>query len=87
LGTAVVGARHAVAGVVGMQPEGMGWEGLLVSGIDLMEVAKMLHYYLMETRGRQQDWYGRHYMVVAGNLDMVVEVLLGMAAAHMIQAD
>ena len=69
-----------------MQPKGM-VGGLLVSGTDLMEVVKELHYYLMETRGRQQDWCRKHCMVVAGNLDMVEAVLLGMAAARMIQVD
>ena len=76
-----------VAGVGGVQPEGMAREGLLVTGTDLMEVAKHLQCYLMKTRGRQQDWCRTHCMVVAGNLDLVEAVLLGMAAAHMIQAD
>ena len=84
---AVAGARHVVAGVVGVQPEGMAGEGLLVSGTDLMEIVKKLQCYLMETRGRQQDWCRKHCMVVAGNLDMVEALLLGMAAARMIQAD
>ena len=75
------------AGAVGMQPEGMAGEGLLVSGTDLKEVVKKLQHYLMKTRGRQQDWCRKHCMVVAGLLDTVEEVLLGMAAAHVIQAD
>jgi len=79
--------RHVAAGAVGMQPEGMAGKGLLVSGTDLMEVVKELQCYLMKTREGQQDWCRKHYMVVAGILDMVEEVLLDMAAAHMVQAD
>ena len=65
----------------------MAREGLLVSGTDLMEVVKVLQCYLMKTRGGQQDWCKKQYMVVAGMLGMVEEVFLGTAAAHMIQAD
>ncbi len=67
----MAGARHEVAGAVGMQSEGMAGEGLLVSGTGLLEVVTEFQYYLMETRGRQQDWCRKHYMVVAGLLDMV----------------
>ena len=42
MGTAVAKARQVVAGAVGVQPEGMAGEGLLVSGTDLMEVVKEL---------------------------------------------
>ena len=87
MGTAVAGARRVAAGAVGMQPEGMAGEGLLVSGTELMEVVKVLQCYLMKTRGGQQDWCEKQYMVVAGMVNMVEEAFLGTAAAHTIQAD
>ena len=75
------------AGAVGMQPEDMAGEGLLMSGTDSTKVVKKLQHYSMKTRGGQQDWCRIHCMVVAGMLDMVEEALLGMAAVHMTQAD
>ena len=72
---------------MGMQPEGMAGEGLLVSGTDLTEVVKNLQHYLMKTRGGQQDWCRKHCMVVAGMLDMVEEAFLGMAAVCKMPAD